>query len=276
MDTYERSCAHWSESARDEMESFYALATIDYRYLAESRDWSRWLHDHQTRVATDRLRLLDVACGSGKFPSALLEVVDGMSQLPDIQYDLLDPSAFSIAETRQVLRPPFVADRELPIPLQALDTVDQYDVAWATHALYAVPAEELEAALDRLLRAVRPGGEIFIAHAHRDGHYVAFYQRFLNDFRDGRGTPYCAVEDIVAAFERLGVTCTVQTLDYENGAAASAADTIEGYLQRCVFDSSIDLPALMRAPSTGAYLSECRRDDQWRFRQRVGLLTVRL
>ncbi len=34
-DTFIRSCEHWSESSRNEMENFYALASIDYKYLAE-------------------------------------------------------------------------------------------------------------------------------------------------------------------------------------------------------------------------------------------------
>ena len=35
-DTFIRSCEHWSETSRNEMENFYALASIDYKYLAEN------------------------------------------------------------------------------------------------------------------------------------------------------------------------------------------------------------------------------------------------
>lgn len=274
MDTYERSCAHWSESGRDEMDSFYALATVDYRYLAESRDWSRWLGAHQARVGPRPLRLLDVACGSGKFPVALTEFAPGMETVDEIDYDLLDPSEFSIQETRRALRPPFRANEDLAIPLQALSAAEAYDLAWATHALYAVPASELDDAIERLLSAMRPGGEIFIAHAHRNGHYVDFYRRFLDAFRDGQGTPYCAMEDIAASFERLGAPYKLETLEYSNGVAESARATVEGYLQRCVFDDSVSLAALLEHPTTGAYLAQCRAGGDWRFPQRVGLLTA--
>ena len=273
MDTYERSCAHWSESGRDEMESFYTLATVDYRYLAESRDWVAWLKGHQARAG--ELRVLDVACGSGKFPAALQAFSTGLSGLADIHYDLLDPSEFSIQETRRVLRKPFLPENELAFPLQALSVCNAYDVAWATHGLYAVPAEELDTALERLLNAMRPGSEIYIAHSHRDGHYISFYQNFLQAFRKGRGTPYCAMEDIVASFDRLGATYELETLEYENGVPEGARDTVEGYLQRCIFDDSVSLEALLERPITGAYLTGCQRDGRWRFPQRVGLLTVR-
>ena len=44
-DTFERSCAHWSEAGRAEMEAFYALATEDYRQLARAVSWRAVFHD---------------------------------------------------------------------------------------------------------------------------------------------------------------------------------------------------------------------------------------
>ena len=34
-DTFMRSCEHWSESSRNEMQNFYTLASVDYKHLAE-------------------------------------------------------------------------------------------------------------------------------------------------------------------------------------------------------------------------------------------------
>ena len=69
-DTAQRSLAHWSEAGRREMEAFYALATEDYRQLALAADWAALLGER----AHEGWSLLDVACGSGKFPTALREV----------------------------------------------------------------------------------------------------------------------------------------------------------------------------------------------------------
>ena len=63
-DTFLRSCEHWSEASRKEMEAFYTLASIDYKYLAETFDWKKWLEKHQTKVGKRSLKILDVACGS--------------------------------------------------------------------------------------------------------------------------------------------------------------------------------------------------------------------
>ena len=71
-DTFIRSCEHWSETSRNEMENFYTLASIDYKRIAKRFEWKKWLEAHQINVGARKLKLLDIACGSGKFPSALL------------------------------------------------------------------------------------------------------------------------------------------------------------------------------------------------------------
>jgi SAM-dependent methyltransferase len=271
-DTFERSCEHWSEAGRRGMEDFYALATVDYRHLAEARDWVAWLADRRARAGDRALRLLDVACGSGKFPAALLRH-GGVSpgNTAAIDYALLDPSAFSIAEARGALAPPFVAGREYETTLQALDCpADAFDVAWATHALYALPPHELEAGLERLLSAVADAG--FIAHAHSESHYLRFYRAYLDDFHAGGGTPYITAEQIVAALQRLGARPEVQEIRYENRAPAERRALVQGYLQRCAFDDSLDLDRMMAGASTGPYLESCRHGDEWRFAQRVLLI----
>ena len=121
-DTYLRSCEHWSEASRTEMEAFYALASVDYKYLAEAFDWKEWLETRQAEVGRRRLKILDVACGSGKFPLALgqyTKIAD--AKISPVDYSLLDPSAFSIAEARKVLPPPFIAGTEFETTLQALE-----------------------------------------------------------------------------------------------------------------------------------------------------------
>ena len=60
-DTFQRSCEHWSEASRPEMELFYALASVDYKYLAEAFDWRGWLEQRQAEVGERQLKLLDVA-----------------------------------------------------------------------------------------------------------------------------------------------------------------------------------------------------------------------
>ena len=114
-DTFARSCDHWSEEGRSGMEQFYVLATEDYRQLALSHDWAAWLQKYEERAGNRLVRLLDVACGSGKFPIALQAHANlGASALKTIRTDLLDPTQFSLDEAARVLERPFeLADSHL-------------------------------------------------------------------------------------------------------------------------------------------------------------------
>lgn len=271
-DTFERSCEHWSEAGRAEMEAFYALASVDYRHLAEALDWKAWLQAWQEEAGDRPLRLLDVACGSGKFPSALVRHADVASALiQPVDYALLDPAAFSVTEARSALAAPFVAGQEFVTTLQGLDCAPgAFDIVWATHALYALPAEELQAGLERFIHATGDIG--FIAHASADAHYLRFYRHYLEAFREGQDTPYTSAEQIIAALEQMGARFETLEINYTNGAPAAQRQQIEGYLQRCVFDDSISLQQMLDHPITGEYLATCQHDDEWRFAQRVQLI----
>ncbi|MEM9691280.1 MAG: class I SAM-dependent methyltransferase [Myxococcota bacterium] len=257
--TEERSLSHWSEARRDEMDSFYAVATQDYRFIAQRFDW-------KSRLAgvTD---VLDVACGSGKFPAALVRHA-GLPVEPAIDLHLLDPSAFSIEETARSLRAPFRPGSEYCVTVQDLAAeAGPFPAVWAVHGLYAVPRAELRAALRRFVAAVAPGGFGFIAQAYRDAHYIAFYEGYLEG-RDGE--PYCAADDVLAELKALDVEVEVVDIAYEGRIDDRAV--LEGYLQRCLFDDDITLAEMEADPVLGAYLGRHRQGEVYVFPQRVALI----
>ena len=271
-DTFTRSCEHWSETSRNEMENFYTLASIDYKYLAERFEWKKWLENHQANVGKRRLKILDVACGSGKFPSALLKYAKlSNAKILPVEYALLDPSSFSIAEARKVLQLPLEASSEFETTLQEFSCEQgAYDIIWATHALYAVPKNELKDSLKRFIFGMARSG--FIAHASEESHYLNFYRHYLNGFKGGSGEPYSSAEQILQTLEEIGVPFRVETITYENGVSENASLQVEGYLQRCIFDDTINLKAMLRNSTTGPYLESCLKDGRWSFKQQVMLI----
>jgi SAM-dependent methyltransferase len=274
-DILTRSNAHWSEAGRAGMDAFYRLATDDYRHLALARDWRATFEALQARVGNRPLRLLDVACGSGKFPNAL-RAHAGLAEarIRPVEVALLDPSAFSLAEARAALPTPFVAAAEHETTLQDFAPPDGgYDVVWATHALYAVPEAELGPAMARFAQALAPGGLGVIAHSTAAGHYVDFHRRWLAAFDSG-GVAYIPAETLVEALRRAGLSPEVQRVRYDSVAGPEDAAAVEGYLQRCVFDDRAGLDEMRAAEPVASYLARCRDADGWRFPQDVALITV--
>jgi SAM-dependent methyltransferase len=273
---FERSCEHWSEAKRGEMEAFYALATADYRVLAEAADWRGWLEGRQRDVGDRPLRLLDVACGSGKFPVALAAHAGvGDAAIQPVDYALLDPSAFSIQEARGNLPRPFRPAAEYETALQALDCPQgAFDIAWATHALYAIPPAELDAAAARFLHALGDDGVGVIAHSAAQGHYIRFHARFLAAFGGDTAQLYSSAEQVRAALERHGARVEVREIAYENGVPQSAGAEVEGFLQRCAFDDRFTLERMRSTEPLASYLAPCLSDGHWRFPQHVHLMTV--
>ena len=271
-DTFTRSCEHWSETSRNEMENFYTLASIDYKYLAERFEWKKWLENHQANVGKRRLKILDVACGSGKFPSALLKYAKlSDAKILPVEYALLDPSSFSIAEARKVLQLPLEASSEFETTLQEFNCEQgAYDIIWATHALYAIPKDELKDALKRFIFGMAGSG--FIAHASEKSHYLEFYRHYLNGFRDGSGEPYSSAEQILQTLKDIDIPHRVEKITYQNGVSESAFLQVEGYLQRCIFDDTISLDSMLRNSVTGTYLNSCIKDGKWSFKQEVMLI----
>jgi SAM-dependent methyltransferase len=271
-----RSSSHWSEAGRAGMDAFYRLATDDYRHLALAQDWRTFFEDAQAAAGDRSLRLLDVACGSGKFPNALaLHAGLHEAQIAPVETALLDPSAFSIAEARAALPAPFQPGAEFETTLQALDVPPGgYDIVWATHALYAIPEDELAAAMARFRDAIAPGGRGIIAHSAEAGHYVAFHGHYLAAFDAPGVARYVSAETIAATLRDAGAEVAVQEVVYDSVAGADATDAVEGYLRRCVFDDTVTLSEMLATEPLASYLASCRDATGWRFGQRVWLMTV--
>jgi len=281
LSTFQRSCQHWSEDGRLGMEAFYRLAAKDYRLLAERVQWDRVIAALRTRFH-DQLRVLDVACGSGQFPSALQEFGgwsaddDAVSGLT-IPYALLDPSQFSIDTAKEKLHPPFVAADEFCCTAQDL-TLDSrpFPIVWATHALYCVPASELELAMQKVVAATDPTGLGFIAHASESSHYLRFHHEYLKSSHTSGSVPFCTGEEVIAALRGIlgddRVHC--QAIEYEGNVELEDTETAQRYLQRCLFDDDITLDQMQSDATLSAYLDECRDTAAgvWRFRQRTWMI----
>lgn len=281
ISTFDRSCQHWSEEGRLGMEAFYRLAAKDYRQLAQSVQWAEVIAALRTQFS-DRLRVLDVACGSGQFPSALQRYGGWGGSDPaagdlKIPYTLLDPSQFSIDTAKQKLTPPFVAADELLCTAQELNlSSEPFPIVWATHALYCVPTAELGVAIEKMVAATDLAGLGFIAHASKSAHYLKFHQEYLKSKHSSGSVPYCTAEEVMHTLKSQlsDDQLFFHAIEYDGTVDLADTETAERYLQRCLFDDDLTLDEMMADEHLGPYLRDCidEGNNVWRFRQRTWMM----
>ena len=236
------------------MEAFYALATEDYRQLALAADWPALLGDAGPRglvAARRRLRQRQVPDGAAQAHGNHIA-----SPASPTTCSTRRPSRWPKA--RAALAPPFVPRHDLVMTLQDLPpSCGPYDVVWATHALYALPPDELDVAVARFVAALAPGGLGLVAQATSRSHYLAFYDAFAPGCarrRPTRRPSRCATPCAPPA-----PTCASSAITYRTGTSDRAV--AEGFLQRCAFDDTVSLEEMEAAPVLGDYLASCRGPD---------------
>ena len=209
------------------------------------------------------IRLLDVACGSGQFPRAF-RAYGGLDRVRTFTSSIpcwIPPNSQS---TRPDSTWPFPSSRGIRLPCSALHASDgKFPVVWATHALYCVPQSELPLALDRMLAALDPTGLGFIAHASQHSHYLRFHDLYLRK----RTCPSASRSVLESKSSRLcrsaGKSSLIYwSIDYEGRLDLEDRETVERYLQRCLFDDTLSLDDMLADDRLSKYLRGCMDHDE--------------
>lgn len=119
--------------------SFYQEGTLaaDAWFRIAAKDYLELIHEFDFHGFFSSLRkpieLLDVGCGTGKFPELLREQLPPTMQ---IIYDYLDPSAYSLSEMKKVLASPYQPRHAINATLEASQDAppNGYDIIWSVHS----------------------------------------------------------------------------------------------------------------------------------------------
>jgi SAM-dependent methyltransferase len=236
------------------------LRNKDY-YLNPAWDLHGWLDiiavEYEELVAgfpfADRLakfpaaiRLLDVGCGTGIFPSYLDK------RLPtDIAFecDLLDISAVSLetadrtlsALKRYQVRSLIEASIE-KIPERFLETHPPYDVIWAIHSLTTVDRSSMAHVLSRLVSMLAPSGSLFIYQLTAQSTYQKLHKMYLEGHPNGRAAAaFLEFEATVAHLQRQEVPFAVYPFAFDHVVPESQPSLLESYLRKCILDDQVDV-----------------------------------
>ena len=139
---------YYQEGVLDK-DAWFRVADADYHALLEALDTERLFEQPSN--------LLDIGCGTGRFPTLLRPY---LSDIP-ITYDFLDPSAMSLELLRKSLKPPYQARHAIQLGVQSLadwqqQAPFQYDLIWGIHALHFVEPADIPQVLQTIQRCLKP------------------------------------------------------------------------------------------------------------------------
>ncbi|WP_293118727.1 class I SAM-dependent methyltransferase [Okeania sp. SIO1I7] len=160
---------------------------IDYWQLAQRFDWSSTFFSQYHQGESSSLRLLDVACGTGRWLEAFQHYIQLDEKLENVVYDFLDPCESSITQASQKIYPPLKRGTQYVNTIQAAKLEsNSYDLLWSMHGFYMVPREDLASVLKKCASLLKDTGIGFIALATRKSFYVDFYEQYLQIFKEAK------------------------------------------------------------------------------------------
>ncbi|NES22884.1 MAG: methyltransferase domain-containing protein [Symploca sp. SIO3E6] len=262
---------------------------VDYWQLAERFDWSSTFLAQYHRGKSSSLRLLDVACGTGRWLQAFGHYIQLDEEIQALVYDCLDPCGSSIAQASQKIHPPFQLGAQYVNTIQeAKLESNSYDLLWSMHGFYLVPPQDLAPVLKKCANLLNDTGVGFIALATRKSFYVDFYEQYLQIFQEGKGARFTAAEDILEALSACGIQHQVHRIFYEEAIKADDHAALEHYIKNeatvnCFnkdqeveplsTSKSITLEELLSHPEMERYLNSLLRDSVYYFPEEILLIS---
>ena len=149
--------------------------------------------------AESDIRVLDVATGTGRFASFLLQ------NFPGLKMDALDLSPFYLAETKKLLSK-YTGVTYVEAAAESVPSSDeQYDIITNVYLFHELPEEVRTEVVKEWYRVLKPGGKIFFVDSAQAGEVP--YDRVLDGFTIIAHEPYYknyTEQNLVALFENAG------------------------------------------------------------------------
>jgi SAM-dependent methyltransferase len=269
----------------------------DYRQLAQRFDWQKVfssLYNGHLQKTIPTIRLLEIACGTGRWIQAFLYYVAPQicqSGQREMVYDLLDSSESALLQAVEKIRSPLKLGTQYISPIQRITLEnDCYDVIWSMHGFYAIPHHDLTSVLKKFLASLNETGSAFIAQATHRSFDVRFYDKYLEVFQEGKGNRFVSAEDITNALETLGIEYQVSAISYneqiEKDDLAALAHyllkeaTINAFSEEYSSETAsaprvTQLEDLFAHKETGNYLKSLIKDSTYYFQEEIWLISFR-
>lgn len=261
----------------------------DYWELSRNFDW-QGVFKAQIQKHPGPVKLLDVACGTGRWLSALRHYIP-LEQAPKsivYVYDCIDPCATSIEQVSRNLPSYFHLGKQYINTIQDVDvTYGTYDLLWSMHGFYMIPREDLKTVLKKCANLLKRSGGGFIAMATRKSFYVDFYEQYLRIFHAGKGERFTSAEDVIEELRAQGIQHHVYHFFYEERIESEDYAGLEHYIKHEATVNSfnqdkktkefsttqdITLEKLLSHSEMASYLKSFIRDSAYYFPLEIKLI----
>lgn len=261
----------------------------DYWQLAQRFDWSSTFFSKYHQGESNSLKLLDVACGTGRWLQAFNQYIQLDESIKNITYDFLDPCKTSIDQASQKIHAPLQRGTQYISTAQAAQLEsNSYDLLWSMHGFYMIPTQDLPSVLQKLTNSLNDTGVGFIALATRKSFYVDFYEQYLQIFKEGKGVRFTSAEDVLEALSVSGIEHQVHRVFYEEAIKADDHAGLEHYIKNeatinCFnrdqeveplsASKNITLEELLSNPKMDRYLKSLLRNSVYYFPEEILLIS---
>lgn len=262
---------------------------IDYWQLAQRFDWAGTFLSQYDRGQSSSLRLLDVACGTGRWLQAFSHYIQIDEGIENVVCDFLDPCGSSISQASQKIPPSFVPGTHYVNTIQGVELEsNSYDLLWSMHGFYMIPRQDLASVLKKCASLLKDTGVGFIALATRKSFYVDFYEQYLQIFKDGQGARFTSAEDVIDSLCACGIEHQVHKIFYEEAIKADDFAALEHYIKNeatvnCFnkdheveplsASKNITLEGLLSHPEMESYLNSLLRNSVYYFLEEIWLIS---
>jgi len=247
---------------KDELhpEAWFSIVENDYTKILDAMNWDSLFPEHGVDY-----HVLDIVCGTGRFPRMLQARLQAKVRL---HYDYLDPSQYCLSTCGQSLHQPFFPRNAWQTTLEHAEEIlipGSYDVAWAIQSLSCLNPHSLHHSLARFIGALHPlRGTACIVLPKQEAFFSQVHPAFFQGCSLRTQAPYLSAEAVVAGLEKLGTITVIREIFCTHTISIRHDRLLEQYLQQCVMDST-PLPTWMQQPRLRQFLESYRHGDTYQF-----------
>ncbi|MEB3294185.1 MAG: class I SAM-dependent methyltransferase [Synechococcales bacterium] len=269
-ETFNPSESYYRKAQLD-LDFWFQVAQVDYEELIKKYSFDELF----CSLNQDRINLLDLGCGTAKFPSLLDRAI--VSNI-HVSADLLDisESCLEIAKSQYNFLKHFKVNKTYLSAIEnlhlSISGCHDYDVIWAIHSLWTIDKSKVKDMYLYCLSLLKANGKLLIYQLSQDSDYHKFYSFYRDHYlKPDSSTTVLTSEDHQKILDALRVKYEIVKLHFSHKIDAERQDLLKFYLQKCILNEDPDVTGRFHTLLEEGF---DRDKKQYEFAQVVDLLII--